>query len=155
MRGPSPKPSRLKELAGNPGKRPLHPDLLVPAGAPDCPDHLSEEGKSEWARVTNELEQIGILSSVDRAALTLYCQAWDRWRKAEEALEKDGLVITAPSGYPVQNPHIAIANKSLVVMKGLLCEFGLTPSSRTRLHVPEREEADDAMAQLAAEIGYK
>ena len=153
MRGRKPVPSAIRRLAGNPGHRAIPDELPAPSGAPEIPDYLSAEARKEWARITDELSDLGILSRVDRAAIGLYCQAWERWRVAESALETEGLVIKAPSGYPVPNPYIAIANKALAAMKSLLVEFGLTPSSRTRLHVTEtRNDEDDEFAHLAREI---
>ena len=52
QRGRKPKPTAIKILEGNPGKRQLNkyepsPDKL----APECPDWLSEEAKAEWFRL--------------------------------------------------------------------------------------------------------
>ena len=53
MRGRRPKPSRIKALTGNPGKRPLnaHEPRPVPA-LPECPPELSPAGRQEWGRLT-------------------------------------------------------------------------------------------------------
>jgi phage terminase small subunit len=47
---------------------------------------LSAEAKIEWRRVARALHRLGLLTSVDRAALAAYCQAYARWRQAEKAL---------------------------------------------------------------------
>jgi hypothetical protein len=48
MRGRRPKPTRVKALTGNPGKRPLntHEPRPEPA-APDCPPELSPAARQE------------------------------------------------------------------------------------------------------------
>ncbi len=74
------------------------------------------------------------LSRIDRAALAAYCQAWGRWVEAEEALRKYGVMIKSPSGFPMQSPYLAIANKAMEQMRAMLTEFGMSPSSRTRVH---------------------
>ena len=75
-RGPPPKPTRLKILAGNPGKRPLNDAEPVPApGRPSCPAWVSKEGRAEWRRVTRELEALGLLARIDQATLACYCQS--------------------------------------------------------------------------------
>jgi phage terminase small subunit len=72
-------PTALKLLAGNPGHRPLNqnepkPELV----APTCPSHLSREAKREWRRIVPELEKLGLLTRIDRAALAAYATAYGR-----------------------------------------------------------------------------
>src|SRR5690242_4289689 len=48
MRGRRPKPTRLKALTGNPGKRPLNPAELCPEPAvPECPAELGPVARNE------------------------------------------------------------------------------------------------------------
>lgn len=83
------------------------------------------------------LEPLGLLSELDRAALAVYCEAWGRWVEAEEALRKFGVIIKGPGGLPTPNPYLRVANHAMDQLRGLLAEFGLSPSSRTRLRAPE------------------
>lgn len=144
-RGPKPKPTDLKVFEGNPGKRPLNDQEPQPERAiPDCPEHLDEVARAEWERITPELDAIGMLSRNDRAALAAYCQAWSRWVQAEEAIiQTGGTVVKAPSGYPMQNPHLSIANKALEHLKSFAGHFGLTPSSRSTLKVEKPKPKDE------------
>jgi len=136
-------PTRLKLLAGNPGKRPVGEPEPEPASRlPEPPEHLSDEAKREWLRVGELLVDLGLVSDLDRAALAGYCQAWSRWVEAEEALRTYGVVIKSPSGYPMQSPFLAVANKALEQMRGFLIEFGMTPASRSKVHGEQRAEAD-------------
>lgn len=76
MRGRRPKPTALKVLEGNPGKRPLNRREPQPLRSiPTCPAHLSPTAKGEWKRLAGQLHRLGILSQLDRAALAAYCQA--------------------------------------------------------------------------------
>jgi P27 family predicted phage terminase small subunit len=141
MRGRKPKPTRLKILTGNPGRRPLNPaEPVPPPTPPDCPDHLDGEARAEWGRITPLLAAMGILSEVDRAALAGYCAAYGRWVEAERQVRKYGTIVTSPDkGFPMKSPYLCIAESSLDQMRRLLVEFGLTPSSRSRVHVdPEQ-----------------
>ena len=75
MRGRKPKPTRLKLIEGNPGRRPIRGDEpQPPASQPTCPAHLSPTAKAEWKRLAQSLNAIGLLTQVDRAALAAYCQ---------------------------------------------------------------------------------
>lgn len=80
-----------------------------------------------------KLLDCGLMTEIDGAALALYCQSWARWVEAEDNLRKYGVVIKAPSGFPVQSPYLSIANKAMSQMTRLLVEFGMSPSSRTRV----------------------
>jgi len=155
MAGRRPKPTALKELAGNPGKRAMNRSEPKPTGIPTCPRHLDKEAKVEWRRVSGDLITLGLLTSVDRAALAAYCAAWSRWVTAELQIQKFGLVIKSPkSGYPVQNPFVGVANTSLDQMRKFAVEFGLTPSSRSRLHVdpaPAKDSFESFMAGIGAD----
>jgi len=156
MAGRRPKPTALKELAGNPGKRAMNRNEPKFSGLPTCPPHLDKVAKAEWKRISKELAAVGLLTAVDRAALAAYCQCWSRWVAAEEKIRETGLVVrSAKSGYPIQNPFVAIANTALDLMRKFLTEFGLTPASRSRLSVDaDRSNADpftEFMRSLGAE----
>jgi P27 family predicted phage terminase small subunit len=147
-RGPAPKPTILKLIEGNKGKRKLNrlepkPDPTMPK----CPKHLDKVAKKEWRVIALELSRLGLLTLVDRAALAAYCQTYSRWVSAENMIksmaEKDpeyqGLMTAGERGF-VTNPLVKISRDCLGQMKVFLCEFGLTPSSRTRLEVKSQEE---------------
>ena len=141
--GGRPVPTRLKVLRGNPGKRRLSDREPEPnTGLPAPPDHLSDEAKREWERAGGLLATLGLVSDLDRSALAGYCQAWGRWVEAEEALRQYGVVVKSPSGFPMQSPFLAVANKALEQMRSFLIEFGMTPASRTRVHATKSAEPD-------------
>lgn len=153
MPGRRPKPTALKEIQGNPGKRPLNKNEPKPKGTPTCPSHLDPEGKKEWRRISKELSAIGLLTSVDRAALAAYCAAYSRWAEAEQKIQQHGLVVKAPSGYPIQNPYVGIANTAMDHLRKFATEFGLTPASRTRLSVEPQKTDTDPFAAFMQSIG--
>src|SRR3990172_7941136 len=102
---------------------------------PPCPSHIQGEARKEWRRTGRKLLDCGLVTEIDGAALALYCQAWARWVEAEANLVRFGVVIKSPSGFPIQSPYLAIANKAMDQMAKLLTEFGMSPSSRTRVAV--------------------
>lgn len=147
-RGPPPKPTKLKLLAGNPGKRPLNAHEPDPAvEVPEIPAHLTAAARQEWQRVAGELEALGLLTRIDRASLAGYCQAWARWIEAEEQLAKFGLIVKAPSGYPMPSPFLAIANKALEQINRFSSEFGMTPASRTRIQTTPPADGGSDLAR--------
>ena len=154
MAGRRPIPTAAKELAGKRDRNPNRGKEPKFGGVPKCPPHLDDAAKKEWKRVSKELEAVGLLTSVDRAALAAYCAAWSRWVNAEEQIQKFGTVIKSPkSGYPVQNPYVGIANTALDQMRKWAVEFGLTPSSRSRIHVETPSQDADPFAAFMATLG--
>jgi P27 family predicted phage terminase small subunit len=140
--GPRPKPTHLKLITGNPGRRPLPVgEARLAAALPSAPPHLSPDAVTEWERVAQELFTAGLLAALDRAALAAYCQAYSRWAQAERALTEmgrrdqltAGLMIKTTGGNAIQNPLVGIANKAAADMVRYAAEFGMTPSARTRI----------------------
>lgn len=150
QRGRKPKPTAMKVLEGNPGKRPLNENEPKPEKkAPKCPAWLEPEAKKEWKRMTKTLEAIGVLTQVDATAFAGYCQAYARWKEAEEFLSKHGTIFKTPSGYIQQVPQVSIAQTYLKIMKDFCSEFGLTPAARSRISVSTTEgSTDDPMEDI-------
>jgi P27 family predicted phage terminase small subunit len=161
MPGPPPKPTHLKLVTGNPGRRPLNKREPRPTtGTPTAPAHLSVAARREWRRISLALAKMGVLTPVDRAALAAYCQAYADWAEAEKDLAINGRIILSPvktvtktlkngtqtvetsGGFPMQNPWLAIRNRALELMHKFLAEFGMTPASRTRIVVEDGGEQD-------------
>jgi P27 family predicted phage terminase small subunit len=141
MRGRRPKPTRLKLLMGNPGKRPINMDEPKPEFAiPDCPSELGPVAQTEWHRLAAELGKLRILTHLDRAALAAYCGAYALWAEATENIQKFGTMVKSPTGYPIQSPYVSIANRQAEIMMRIASEFGFTPASRSRISAPAKAE---------------
>ena len=152
--GRKPKPTAIKELEGNPGKRALNKNEPRPEKkAPRCPTWLEAEAKKEWKRLAKQMELLGILTEMDMTAFAGYCQSYARWKEAEEFISKHGTIVKTPSGYWQQVPQVSIAQTNLKLMLRFSEEFGLTPSSRSRIAVAEVTEADDPMELLLIKGG--
>lgn len=148
-RGRKPKPPELKILAGT---RPDRIPADAPAalkGRPACPDHLDVIARQEWDRIVPELEELGVLSRTDGAALVLYCSTYSRWRSALDEIKAKGLLVPAKVGVRV-NPAVAIAASCEAQMARMLAEFGCTPSSRSRVVGSRPAKPADKFASLMA-----
>ena len=150
MRGRKPKPTHLKVIAGNPGKRALNKSEPKPTLGAKCPSHLSPRAKKVWRAVAPELDRLKLLNTLSAHAVAGFCDSYARWLDATEAVRKDGEIVRAPSGYPIQNPYRAVANKAFDQWTRLAAEFGMTPSSMSRIAVePPKSEEADPWAELA------
>lgn len=137
-RGPKPLPNNVHRMNGNPSKKSAHEltDTVRPViEIPRAPDHLLPDAKKEWRRISKELEILGLISKIDMAALAVYCQAYARWRQAENKLREagdSGLYDTTPNGYKQISVWLQISNRAVDQMHKFMAEFGMTPSSRSR-----------------------
>lgn len=155
-RGPPPKPSRLRIIEGNPGRRPLNE--AEPSPEPvmlDPPPQLRGEALEEWRAMAAELHKLKLLSKIDRAALAAYCQSWAIWSAAVTALNDmaardeltQGLMIKTKGGNVIQNPIIGAINKAAASMVRYAGEFGMTPSARSRIALTDGL-ANEPLAKL-------
>jgi P27 family predicted phage terminase small subunit len=142
-------PSNVVRLRGNPGKRrPNHAEPRPAAAMPTCPACLGEEARKEWKRLCKELAALGLLTRIDRGMLAAYCQAHALWVEAVSSIERYGTMVKSPNGYPMQSPYVAVANKQVEIMGRIAAEYGMTPSSRTRIRVGEQVPDDPFEAFL-------
>lgn len=166
MRGRKPKPTAQRVLEGNPGKRPLNvnepqpPPLVVnslpfDAAADTTPEHtapdeLADNARAiaEWQRLAPMLTRCKQITEADRAALIALCIEWSRYLDATQKVAVLGLVVKAPSGYPITNPYLPIATKALANCNKLWPELGLTPSSRSRVKPDGAPPGGDAFSEF-------
>ena len=101
-----------------------------------APPQLSPLARKEWDRLASELGALRMLTNLDRAALAAYCGAYALWAEATEAIQKYGVMIKSPQGFPIQSPYLSIANRQAEIMMRIASEFGFTPASRSRISAP-------------------
>lgn len=164
--GRRPKPSHLKLVSGNPGKRPVS-DWVTPklrSRTMPPPQHLDRYAKDEWKRISAQLQRLGLLSDLDRGPFTAYCQAWSIYRHAQEKLDDlarqddsgmGGMLMKTKAGNVIQNPLVGIRNKALRDMVRYAAEFGFTPSARARVQDAAPHSAKTAAGQAAAGAGRR
>jgi P27 family predicted phage terminase small subunit len=165
-RGRPPKPTRLKILTGNPGKRPLNAEEPHPSAAiPVCPAWLDSDAVDKWDALAPELARLGLLTIIDGDALAVYCQAYAEFKHATETLRREGRFVKAGGEMVVVDgklslacfqlqPHPAVAQQRSAwsAIKSFAALFGLDPSSRSRLHVGKGEDLDE-MAEFLSKSG--
>lgn len=150
-RGPRKQPSNVVKLKGNPGKRAVNKREPKPNEAvPSCPDFVTGVARAEWERVTPHLAAVGLLTQIDQASLAGYCQAYQRWVDAERTIAKFGTIVKTPNGFPVISPAVSIANKAMDQMLRFAREFGMTPSARSSIQLPEPQQKADPAEEFFA-----
>lgn len=135
-RGPKPKPNALKRLTGNPGKRPLNDAEPVPQkSAAVAPAWLTKDAREVWERVAPQLAGLGILTELDEGTLARYCTEWTIWHKARKRVNTLGVMLETTGGNYMQNPAVGVLHSSDKILRAIEAEFGMTPSSRSRVKV--------------------
>jgi P27 family predicted phage terminase small subunit len=149
-KGRPPKPTAIKRLSGTLRKHRENREEPQPqAGTPEPPANLDERARAQWDYYAPLLAACRVLTLADREALTCYCVAAGRRAQAEEELAKHGPVVKSPSGYPIQNPWLAIANKAMEQLIRWGVELGLSPASRSRIKTaPQATEAPAGRARF-------
>ena len=106
-----------------------------------CPDWLDAEAKKHWALLSAELQTLNLLTNVDVGALAICCDALSKFVKANQEIEKHGMLVTytnkGGNKNIVPNPYVALSNKYSDVYKRYCTEFGLTPAARLKLAAPK------------------
>lgn len=136
MKGRKPKPTHLRLLDGNAGKRSIPDTAPEPSGDLDAaPEWMTDEQRAGWVYAI-EHAPAGLLKRLDRSALTVWVIAEDLHRQATRAVGKFGLITKSPNkGEPMQNPYLPIINKQAQIMLKAAAELGFTPSSRGRVEL--------------------
>ena len=149
MRGRPPTPTNIRELRGNPGKRPMNKNEPKPRQLrrmPKPPDILDEVGQKEWRLLGPVLMRYGLLTILDLTAFLMYCSTYERWVYAVREAKRIPL-ITTPGGVIKMNPLAAEANRLSHMLHISLSRFGLDPASRSRIAVDPADREDDELAK--------
>jgi P27 family predicted phage terminase small subunit len=142
-RGRKPKPTALKLVGGNAGKRALNKREPKPTGnLTEPPEWLTEQQSEGW-RYAIANAPYGLLKLIDRSALVAWVVAEDLHRQAAEKLNGGAMLIKTPNGMPVQSPYLSIINKQAAIMIKAASEMGFSPASRSRVEIGVGEQEDD------------
>ena len=144
MAGRKPLPTHLKLVKGT--ARPHRMNKAEPkpvVAVPTPPDHLDEEAQAKFTVMAEMLARHGVMTELDTGALARYVVIWRRWIEAEQEVKRRGHVVKTSNDNIIQNPFLAVANKCLAQMHQIESEFGLTPSSRSRIRMAEPAEKAD------------
>ena len=156
MRGPAPKPTVVKVLQGNPGKRALPKGEPMPATAdrvPSAPRWLSEEARAEWKRLAPRLHAVGLLTEVDTQALGLLCESFAQYVAAKAIVDREGLLLMSDKGNAYQHPAAGLMTQARGELMKWAREFGMTPAARSRISVQAAEDAPTLADMLFEAVG--
>lgn len=116
--GRNPKPTALKILQGNPGKRPLPDNEPQPTGKAVMPGWLLVGAREVWAEFAPIVGGMGLLTDADAETFGRWCSLAAEFRLC-----------------PTSMPANRIAR-----MDALESRFGLDPSSRAKLGMASQKK---------------
>lgn len=154
QRGPKSKPSAQQQRAGTYRADRRRGEPQAPAEVPPVPEWLDADSRRYWSELAPWLERANLLTRLDQAALALLCQSLSDYLAAravvDAAAEQTGtrFVSVTDAGNVIQHPAVGVLNRAWERVVKLLREFGMTPSSRAGLHLPEAESEDDLLAMI-------
>jgi len=115
-----------------------------PEKMPSCPKHLDAEARKEWRRTGRILQNIGLMTELDRATLAAYCDAYSRWVKATQKVQEMGMVFKKKDGTPGLNPYLRVSREAYDQMLKAGALIGMSPSSRASLKVEPPKQKSKA-----------
>lgn len=145
-------PTEIRELEGNPGKRPIPNSPKYPPLDSTPPDFLDPDGRELWERITTANGSNGVIQETDWSLLLAMCQWWQVYRDAMRDVVSVGIAVETRDNNKavdsVRNPNLMAAqaayDRYLVAAK---C-FGIGPTERARLEVKADDGAMDPVDAL-------
>ena len=147
-KGHPPKPTALKIVQNNPGKRAMDiEDEPTPnTGIPDLPPGLSRVARTAWDRLAPLLDGMSVLTQVDGAALERMCESYAEIIRYQDLIDRDGATYMTTNEHGEMlikgNPAVAMLGAADRRFKSYLTEFGLTPAARTKVKVTGGKKKD-------------
>lgn len=93
---------------------------------------LTAPARAEFERIVAKLTAAGTIGGTDMGTITIYAATWGRWTEAQGQITKAGSVCKSPSGYPLINPYVTIANAAAKQLNLLARQLGLVAPARNR-----------------------
>jgi P27 family predicted phage terminase small subunit len=147
--GRRPKPTALKVLQGNPGKRKLNQhEPKPPQGDVKPPEGISKAALSVWTRIAPVAMAMGTLTPADVWAFKTLCELQATFDIA--AGQKDApefAPFTVGEDYnavPMVKVHAALKleKETALALRPYYEKFGLEPVGRARISVPPQEKTE-------------
>ena len=135
-RGPKPTPRNLRLVKGTDRPdRMNESEPVVPVSVPDAPSHLNPDEQRIFTEQAEILAKMRVMTEADVKALSIFARAWkESLDMHDQMIKSGGIIVQAPrTKVPMFNPYKKARDDAEKKAIAILTEFGLTPSSRTRV----------------------
>ena len=148
--GRRPKPTALKVLQGNPGKRPLNGlEPKPPAGVVVKPT-LSPMAAAVWDELAPLAQAMGTLTTADIRSFGTLCELQATFTLTTQEKHREGftpfMVTTAVDSAVTEHmnvkehPAIKLERDTAAALRPYYEKFGLEPVGRARIQIPKADE---------------
>lgn len=153
MAGRTPKPTALKLIEGNRGKRAMNKQEPDPTYLQDLspPSWLDDSASQVWSEVAPKLRAARVLTEIDVQLLAMGCISIAQYRRAvgrtgndlvkAKLVENDDGEIEETSEQV--NPWFIVQSMSFKQAMAVFREFGMSPAARTRIAVQPQGDLFD------------
>jgi len=156
-RGPLPTPTKIKQLAGDPGRQASGTDEPEPVpGAPEMPPHLTGLAAETWEWLCERLAELQLLATSDKVVMALFCGAWARYVENYDVLAQIGTVIVSiktdkwgrQTKTPYIGPHLNIESMLSKQLTTYSAAMGLGPAWRAGVSKLPQAETKEGKSRL-------
>lgn len=141
------KPTALKKLSGNPGKRALNKSEPRPLGDPSRPTALTPNAKKIWAKLVVAMPE-GVFTSADNYLLAAYCEAVATHQLATQHLSTGDYETTGSTGQAKLSPWFGLQSDAARLIVTIGAKLGLDPTSRQNINTGTKEQVADEFSGL-------
>jgi P27 family predicted phage terminase small subunit len=145
VRGRKPLATTIKESSGALKKNPQRRNKSEPKakpGHPEMPAIVAEDKEASecWREVCDTLSEMGVLTTADKALMIAYCLDYSQFVHLWHVVKGGNVTQMNQKTGVSLSPEAGQIHKYADRILKRQAELGLTPSSRSRLHVAKQEE---------------
>ena len=138
------KPTALKVIAGTDQPCRVRNDEPMPdSDNIEMPLGMSEKATEYWDDLKKKLLDCKVLTNIDNVALAMLATSIAEMFEIQQKLDQSGVVVKGRHGYPVISPYFRAYNQKQEQVRRMLIEFGMTPSSRSRVGMSDPPRKND------------
>jgi P27 family predicted phage terminase small subunit len=116
--------------------------------SPEPPEWFGDLELEVWHALCADLEQKGIQDTSNRELLVAYCTAYVGWFECRKMVTENAYTVMDSQGNVRRHPVATDMHKFREQMNKIIPEFGLSPSSRSRLVSLKQDEDKNPFGEL-------
>lgn len=137
-RGPRPETPEIQALKGNPGKRKIRTNSIVPKGDVAVPNYLEGDARECFDLIVAAMPP-STYAVTDTGGVAVYAIAWADHKRATIALKTEKPLVVGSTGNLTPNPWFKIRNEAARIMMSMGDRLGLDPKSRAGLSPSDKK----------------
>ena len=133
------KPTALKVLHGDRKDR-INTDEPLPAGEVVKPSWLTPYASHLWDSLAPDMIRKRVLTTWDADLFASVCEHYSTWRRAQEIVVENGVLVAGFGGVMVKNPAVQVARDAWQAFNAGAGKFGMSPADRSKVQVGDAKK---------------